>query len=80
MPRRILALLPREERWRARLVCRGLRTAVHGMQDLAFWLALTAGPLSGPCLRDLFRSHAHTAVFGPPMCSVALLSKLRHWL
>ena len=45
--RRILGLLPREQRWRARLVCRAMRAAVHGMPDLAFWLALTAGPLSG---------------------------------
>ena len=45
--RRILSLLPREERWRTRLVCRAMRAAVHGMPDLAFWLALTAGPLSG---------------------------------
>ena len=45
--RRILSLLPREERWRARSVCRAMRAAVHGMPGLAFWLALTAGPLSG---------------------------------
>ena len=48
--RRVLGLLPREERWRARSVCRAMRTAVHGMPELAFWLALTAGPLSGVVL------------------------------
>ncbi len=47
---RILGRLPRDERWRARSVCRAMRSAVHGMPDLAFWLALTAGPLSGALL------------------------------
>ena len=59
--RRILGLLPREESWRARSVCRAMRAAVHGMPDLAFWLALTAGPLSGAGMALGMHLHAFDA-------------------